>query len=42
VLKTIETRLGEVTITEVDENTCTGTYSGATPPKVGDAAETVQ
>ncbi len=42
VLKTIETRLGDVTITEADETSSTGTYSGPTPPKVGDAVETVQ
>ena len=42
VLKTIETRLGDVTITEADETSSTGTYSGSTPPKVGDAAQTVQ
>jgi curli biogenesis system outer membrane secretion channel CsgG len=42
VLKTVETRLGDVTITEADETSSTGTYSGSTPPKVGDAVETVQ
>jgi len=42
VLKTIESRLGDITITEVDDNSSTGTYSGPTPPKVGDAVETVQ
>jgi hypothetical protein len=42
VLKTMETRLGDVTITQADETSSTGTYSGPTPPKVGDAAETVQ
>ena len=42
VLKVIETRLGDVTITEADETSSTGTYSGSTPPKVGDAAQTVQ
>jgi curli biogenesis system outer membrane secretion channel CsgG len=42
VLKTIETRLGDVTITEADEGSCTGTFSGPTPPKVGDAVQTVQ
>ena len=40
VLKTVETRLGDVTITEADETSSTGTYSGSTPPKVGDAAKT--
>jgi curli biogenesis system outer membrane secretion channel CsgG len=42
VLKTINTRLGDVTITEADESSATGTFSGAMPPKVGDVAETVQ
>jgi len=42
VLKTIQTRLGDVTITEADEASSTGTYSGSTPPKVGDAVQTVQ
>ena len=42
VLKVMETRLGDVTITEADETSSTGTYSGSTPPKVGDAVQTVQ
>jgi curli biogenesis system outer membrane secretion channel CsgG len=42
VLKTINTRLGDVTITEADESSATGTFSGAMPPKVGDVAETVE
>ena len=42
VLKTIETRLGDVTITEADETSATGTYSGSAPSKVGDAVHTVQ
>lgn len=42
VLKTIESRLGDMTVTEADESSATGTYSGPTPPKVGDAVETVQ
>ena len=42
VLKTVQTRLGDVTITEADETSATGTYSGSAPPKVGDAAETVE
>lgn len=42
VLKTIETRLGDVTITQADDNSLTGTYVGPAPPKVGDAVETVQ
>ncbi len=44
VLKTIQTRVGDVTITEVDETSATGTFSGApgAVPKVGDAAQTAQ
>lgn len=42
VLKTLETRLGDVTITETDEASATGTFSGPTPPQVGDAVHTVQ
>jgi curli biogenesis system outer membrane secretion channel CsgG len=36
VLKTIVTKVGDVTITEADETSSTGTYAGQ-PPKVGDA-----
>jgi hypothetical protein len=42
VLKRIESRLGDVTITEADETSATGTYTGSTPPKVGDVVKTVQ
>jgi curli biogenesis system outer membrane secretion channel CsgG len=42
VLKTINTRLGDVTITEADQDSATGTFSGPNPPKVGDAVQTVQ
>jgi curli biogenesis system outer membrane secretion channel CsgG len=41
VLKTINTRLGDLTITEADETSATGTFTGSTPPKVGDVAQTV-
>ena len=41
VLKRIESRLGDVTITEADETTSTGTCTG-TVPKVGDVVKTVQ
>jgi curli biogenesis system outer membrane secretion channel CsgG len=36
VLKTIESKLGDVTVTEVDDSSSTGSYAGETP-KVGDA-----
>lgn len=42
VLKTVLARLGDVTITEADETSATGTFSGATPPTVGDVVQTVQ
>jgi curli biogenesis system outer membrane secretion channel CsgG len=37
VLKVMETKLGDVTITQADETSATGTYSGSTAPVVGDA-----
>ncbi len=42
VLKTINTKLGDITITEADEASATGTFSGPMPPKVGDVAQTPQ
>jgi len=36
VIRRIEQSLGEVVITEVDEQSAVGNYSGATPAKVGD------
>ncbi len=41
VLKTVVTKVGDVTISEVDETSSTGTYSGQ-PPKVGDAVRNSQ
>jgi len=41
VLKTIETKLGDLTITEVEDTSSTGTYTGE-PPKVGDATRNSQ
>jgi len=41
VLKTIESKLGDVTVTEVDDSSSTGTYSGQ-PPKVGDTVRNSQ
>jgi curli biogenesis system outer membrane secretion channel CsgG len=35
VLRTIETKVGDVTITEVEDGSSTGTFSGASAPKVG-------
>jgi len=40
VLRTVEDKLGEVTITEVDEQSSVGKYSGSSPAKVGDSVKT--
>lgn len=37
VLRSIEDKVGEVVITEVDERSAVGNYTGASPAKVGDA-----
>ena len=39
VLRSIEDKLGEVVITEADESSSVGTYSGAGAPKVGDTVK---
>jgi hypothetical protein len=36
VIRRVEDTLGEVVITEVDEGSAVGTYSGKSPAKVGD------
>jgi hypothetical protein len=41
VLKTVVTRIGDVTITEVEDTSSTGTYNGQ-PAKVGDAVRNSQ
>jgi hypothetical protein len=41
VLKTIVTKIGDVTITEVDDSSSTGTYTGQ-PPQVGDTVQNSQ
>jgi curli biogenesis system outer membrane secretion channel CsgG len=41
VLKTIQTRLGDMTVTEADDSSATGTFAGSTLPAVGDAVKTV-
>ncbi|MGH9632505.1 MAG: CsgG/HfaB family protein [Bryobacteraceae bacterium] len=38
VLRRIEDKLGELTVTEVDEGSAVGKFSGAGAPKVGDSA----
>ncbi len=42
VIKTVLARLGDVTITEADETSATGTFSGPTAPTVGDVVQTVE
>jgi len=39
LLRTVEDKLGEVAVTEVDETSSVGTYSGASPAKVGDVVK---
>ena len=42
VLRTVSTKLGDATITEVEETSSTATYAGSQPPKVGDAVQNSQ
>ncbi len=42
VIRRVEDKLGVVVITEADEQSAVGNYSGATPPKVGDAVRSIQ
>jgi curli biogenesis system outer membrane secretion channel CsgG len=42
ILRSIENKLGEVVITEADEGSSVGTYTGSTPAKVGDKVKTAQ
>ena len=42
VLKRVEDKIGEMVVTEVDDNSATGTFKGAGQPKVGDAVHTPQ
>ncbi|MCC6859260.1 MAG: curli production assembly protein CsgG [Bryobacterales bacterium] len=39
LLRTVEDKLGEVAVTEVDETSSVGTYTGASPAKVGDVVK---
>ncbi len=39
VIRRVEDTLGTLTITEADEESAVGTFSGATPPKVGDTVK---
>jgi len=42
VLKTITSKLGDATVTEVDTDSATVTYNGTAPAKVGDIAKSAQ
>jgi curli biogenesis system outer membrane secretion channel CsgG len=42
VLKTITDKVGTAVVTEVDEGSATATFTGANPPKVGDAVNSQQ
>ncbi len=42
VIRRVEQSLGAVVITEADEQSSVGTYSGGAPPKVGDAVKSMQ
>ena len=39
VIRRMEETLGTLTITEADEESAVGTYSGAVPPRVGDTVK---
>jgi hypothetical protein len=41
VLRSIEDRVGEVVITDVDEASSVGTFSGSTPAKAGDVVKSM-
>jgi hypothetical protein len=40
VIKTITNKIGEAVVTEIDDDSATVTFTGTTPPKVGDVAKT--
>src|SRR5262249_50261744 len=42
VIRSIENKLGEITITEADEISSVGNFSGSSAPKVGDKVESTQ
>jgi hypothetical protein len=41
VLRSIEQKLGEFTVTSVDANSSMGSFAGAAPPKVSDTVKTI-
>lgn len=42
VIKRVEDKMGEIVVTDVDDDSATGTYTGASPAKVGDTVRTPQ
>ena len=42
VIKRVEDKVGEMVVTEVDDGSATGTYTGSGPAKVGDSVRTPQ
>ena len=42
VIKKVEDKVGEMVVTEVDDGSATGTYTGSGPAKVGDSVRTPQ
>jgi curli biogenesis system outer membrane secretion channel CsgG len=42
VIKRVEDKVGEMVVTEVDDTSATGTYTGSGPAKVGDSVRTPQ
>jgi curli biogenesis system outer membrane secretion channel CsgG len=42
VIKRVEDKVGEMVVTEVDDSSATGTYTGSGPAKVGDSVRTPQ
>lgn len=39
VIKSVEDKVGEATVTDVDDDSCTASYSGSGPAKVGDVVK---
>jgi len=42
VIKRVEDKMGEIVVTDVDDDSATGKYAGASPAKVGDTVRTPQ
>jgi len=39
VIKSVEDKVGEITVTEADNDSATGTFSGSGPAKIGDVVK---